>query len=195
MQFPGQGGQLSMVFRAAALTGGGGWPKLGERGQSPMSALSVELNGKEREFVEEQVARGVSSSPTEYVNELIRRQRFRAEELSDEDESDEDFAARMRARWAEAKARDPIAFQKAVERMHELIREGIESGPAVEMTPEEWEKLRRQVDETLTKQETIVRVQAMLVEGGQGEMTEVTRADLDDIRGEVYAQLAKEKRS
>src|SRR5436305_2721220 len=98
-----------------------------------MSELTVELTGKEREFVEEQVARGVSPSPTEYVNGLIRRQRFRAEELSDDEESDEEFAAKMRARWAEAKARDPIAFQKAVDRMHDLIREGIDSGPAVEM--------------------------------------------------------------
>jgi uncharacterized protein YoaH (UPF0181 family) len=111
-----------------------------------MSSLTVKLTGKEREFVEEQVARGVAPSPTEYVNELIRRQQFRTEELSD-DESDEEFASKMRARWAEAKAHDPVAFQKAVERMNELIREGIESGPAVEMTPEEWDKLWREADE------------------------------------------------
>lgn len=43
------------------------------------------------------------------------------------------------------------------------------------------------------KQKTIARVQAMLVEGGQGEMTELTRAELDDIRREVLAQLAREK--
>ena len=112
-----------------------------------MSAITVELTGKEREFVEEQVARGVAPSPTEYVNELICRQQFRAEELSGEDESEEEFASKMRARWAEAKARDPVAFQKAVDRMNELIREGIESGPAVEMTPDEWDKLWREADE------------------------------------------------
>jgi hypothetical protein len=44
------------------------------------------------------------------------------------------------------------------------------------------------------KQKTIARVQAMLVEGGQGEMTELTRTDLDGIRREVHAQLNKEKR-
>lgn len=112
-----------------------------------MSAITVELTGEERAFVEEQVARGVSPSPTEYVNELIRRQQVRAEELSDDDESDEEFAARMRARWAEAKARDPVAFQQAVERMNELIREGMESGPAIEMSPDEWDKLWREADE------------------------------------------------
>jgi uncharacterized protein YoaH (UPF0181 family) len=116
-----------------------------------MSAITVELTGKEREFVEEQVARGAAPSPTEYVNELIRRQQFRAEELSDEDESDEEFASKMRARWAEAKARDPVAFQKAVERMHELIREGIESGPAVEMTDDDWDQIRRNVRERLSR--------------------------------------------
>jgi hypothetical protein len=43
------------------------------------------------------------------------------------------------------------------------------------------------------KQKTIARVQALLVEGAQGEMTELNRADLDDIRREVHAQLAREK--
>jgi Arc/MetJ-type ribon-helix-helix transcriptional regulator len=112
-----------------------------------MSALTVELTGEEREFVEEQVARGLSPSPTDYVNDLIRRQRFRAEELSDDDESDDEYAAQMRERWEKAKARDPVAFQKAVDRMNELIRESIESGPSIEMTPEEWEKLWREADE------------------------------------------------
>jgi Arc/MetJ-type ribon-helix-helix transcriptional regulator len=116
-----------------------------------MSALTVELTGREREFVEEQVARGAAPSPTEYVNDLIRRQQFRAEEYSDEDISDEEFAAQVRERWAKAKARDPVAFQKAVDRMNELIREGIESGPAVEMTPDEWEKLWDEVDDALAK--------------------------------------------
>jgi uncharacterized protein YoaH (UPF0181 family) len=118
-----------------------------------MSALTVELTGKEREFVEEQIARGVSPSPTEYVNDLIRRQRFRAEELSDEDESDEEFASKMRARWAAARARDPVAFQKAVERMNELIREGIESGPAVEMTDADWDHIRKNVRDRLARPE------------------------------------------
>jgi len=45
------------------------------------------------------------------------------------------------------------------------------------------------------KQKAIARVQAMLVEGGQGDMTELTRADLDDIRREVHAKLAKERRT
>jgi uncharacterized protein YoaH (UPF0181 family) len=116
-----------------------------------MSALTVKLTGKEREFVEEQVARGVSPSPTDYVTDLVRRQRVRAEELSDDDESDEEFTARMRARWAEAKARDPVAFQKAVDRMNEMILEGIESGPAIEMTPDEWDKLWREADEAAAK--------------------------------------------
>jgi len=97
------------------------------------------------------VARGAAPSPTEYVNDLIRRQQFRAEEYSDKDISDEEFAAQMRERWAKARARDPVAFQKAVHRMNELIREGIESGPEVEMTPEEWDKLWDEVDEAVAK--------------------------------------------
>ena len=122
-----------------------------------MSALTVELTGKEREFVEEQVARGLSPSPTDFVNDLIRRQRVREEELSDDDESDEEFAAKMRARWAEAKARDPVAFQKAVDRMNQLILEGIESGPAIEMTPEEWDKLWREADANCGKSSMMSR--------------------------------------
>jgi hypothetical protein len=43
------------------------------------------------------------------------------------------------------------------------------------------------------KQKTIARVQALLIEGAQGEMMELTQADLDDIRREVHAQLAKER--
>jgi hypothetical protein len=43
------------------------------------------------------------------------------------------------------------------------------------------------------KQKAIARVQAMLIEGGQGEMSDLTRAELDDIRREVHAQLASEK--
>lgn len=45
------------------------------------------------------------------------------------------------------------------------------------------------------RQQTIARVQALLIEGGQGEMTEMTRADLDDIRREVHARLAGERRA
>ncbi len=112
-----------------------------------MSALTVELTGEERAFVEEQVARGVAPSPVEYVTKLIRRQRLRSEEYFDDDISEEEFTAQTRERWEKAKARDPVAFQKGVDRMNELIRESIEGGPSIEMTPEEWDKLWREADE------------------------------------------------
>lgn len=40
---------------------------------------------------------------------------------------------------------------------------------------------------------SISRVQAMLLEGGEDEMTELTREELDEIRREVCTKLAAEK--
>jgi Arc/MetJ-type ribon-helix-helix transcriptional regulator len=118
-----------------------------------MSTITVELTGSERVFVEEQVARGKSPSPSAYINDLIRRQRFRDEEMPDDDITDEELAADMRARGAKAKARDPVAFEQAVKKVHELIREGIESGPAVEMTEADWDSIRKNVRDRLAKPE------------------------------------------
>jgi hypothetical protein len=38
-----------------------------------------------------------------------------------------------------------------IERVHQLIREGIESGPAVGMTDEDWDQIRRSVRERLSR--------------------------------------------
>jgi len=46
--------------------------------------------------------------------------------------------------------------QKAKARLVALVREGIESGPAVEMTPEDWADIRREVRERI-EQEHLVR--------------------------------------
>jgi antitoxin ParD1/3/4 len=41
------------------------------------------------------------------------------------------------------------------ERLAELIQEGIDSGPGIEVTPEYWERLHREIDEKVAaKQET-----------------------------------------
>ncbi len=114
-----------------------------------MSALTVELTGKEREFVEEQVARGAAPSPTEYVNDLIRRQQTRTEELSED--SDDQITSDLRAQAEAARARDPEGFQEAVERVHQLIRDGINSGRATEMTDADWQRIRRNVRDRLSR--------------------------------------------
>ena len=110
-----------------------------------MKPHTVELSPNEWAFVEAQVARGASASPSEYVADLVRRQQFRAEVMSED--PDYDFMAELRAR----QKRDPAAHKRVVDRINQLLLEGENSGPAVEMTPEEWDKLWQEADAAFAK--------------------------------------------
>ena len=110
-----------------------------------MAPRTVELSTKEWAFVEAQVARGVSPSPSEYVSDLVRRQQFRAEVISDD--PNYDLMAEIRA----LKDRDPAAHERVVARLNELLLEGENSGPPVEMTPDEWDKLWQEADEAFAR--------------------------------------------
>ena len=110
-----------------------------------MAPRTVELSTNEWAFVEAQVARGVSPSPSEYVAELVRRQQFRTEVMSDD--PDYDLMGEIRA----LKERDPAAHDRVVARINQLLVEGENSGPPVEMTPAEWDKLWQEADEAYAR--------------------------------------------
>ena len=110
-----------------------------------MMSHTVELSPKEWAFVEAQVARGVSPSPSEYVADLVRRQQSRAEVMSED--PNYDFMAELRA----LEKSDPAAHKRVVDHINQLLLEGENSGPAIEMTPAEWDKLWQEADEAFAK--------------------------------------------
>ena len=74
-----------------------------------MVELHISLPESLQAFVEEQVVAGSYSTPSEYLETLIRDDQRR----------------------------------KAQEKLEALLIEGLESGPATEMTDDDWEELRR----------------------------------------------------
>src|SRR6476646_1578024 len=126
-----------------------------------MTRLTIELRDEDAAFLADRVAHGEATSPAVFVADLVRTQRIMFEEVmgmpdhpddsDQEEEADPTWAADFRARTERAKARDPVAFQQAVERMQQMIREGIESGPAVEMTDADWDRIRKNVRDRLAR--------------------------------------------
>jgi antitoxin ParD1/3/4 len=78
--------------------------------------LHLVLEDSLREFVERQARTGGYTTPGEYVAALVREAQARKEEQ-----------------------------RAAEERLKELLREGIQSGEATEMTAEDWATIRREV--------------------------------------------------
>jgi hypothetical protein len=93
--------------------------------------MNLTLPEPVREWVETQAARAVQP-PEAFVLRVLFERMARDEE-SDFDEADE------------ANGQPPTAEEiaSAKRRLAELIREGIESGPAEPWTPEEWDAIRR----------------------------------------------------
>jgi antitoxin ParD1/3/4 len=77
----------------------------------PMETMNIALPDPVREFVQELVAQGAYSTPSEYVAALIHEDRKRREK----------------------------------EKLEALLLEGLNSGPATEMTLEDWEQIRAEV--------------------------------------------------
>jgi len=80
-----------------------------------MSTMNISLSDALRRWVDDRVASGDYSTASEYVRELIRKDRAAERE-------------RIRAKY------------------EALIMEGLESGEGIEVTPEFWEELRREVE-------------------------------------------------
>jgi antitoxin ParD1/3/4 len=83
------------------------------------TSMNVSLPETLKDYVQERVAEGTFSNPSDYVRALIREDRKR----------------------------------KAEERLDELLMEGINSGPAEPMTPEDWADMRANLEEHIARRQ------------------------------------------
>ena len=82
-----------------------------------MASLNISLPQSLKEYVENQVAEGGYSTPSEYLRELLREDQKR----------------------------------RAEERLEALLLEGLQSGEPIPISPEYWEKKRRDLIERHAK--------------------------------------------
>jgi antitoxin ParD1/3/4 len=90
--------------------------EIGQQGGQAAMDLHLVLEDSLREFVESEARTGGYTTAGDYVTALVREAQARREEQ-----------------------------RAAEERLKELLREGIESGEATEMTAEDWAGIRREV--------------------------------------------------
>ena len=112
-----------------------------------MTQLLIDLSDDYRKYVEARATDNGFPTPSAYVADLLRRDRD-----SEEDGPDaytEEMHARIRANGEALKARDPAEYNRQVAHVHQMIRDGINSGPAVEMTDEDWGDIRQNVRDQL----------------------------------------------
>ena len=83
------------------------------------TSMNVSLPEALKDYVQERVAEGTFSNPSDYVRALIREDRKR----------------------------------RAEERLDELLMEGINSGPAEPMTPEDWDDIRGNLEEHIARRQ------------------------------------------
>lgn len=112
-----------------------------------MSELKLDLSDVEWASVEVRASEEGYPSPSAYVKDALK-QRLTAAEAED----DFDPMAEVRGRANALKARDPVAHQRAVDKIHRMILDGFNSGPPVVMTPDEWNKLWQRADDEFARQ-------------------------------------------
>jgi uncharacterized protein YoaH (UPF0181 family) len=121
------------------------------KGESAMSQLLIDLSDDERELVELRASSNGFPNPSAYVADLLRRDCDA--DCNGVDLETAKVADELRAKASALKARDPAEYDRQVAKMHQMIRDGINSGPAIEMTDAEWDSLWREADERFARGE------------------------------------------
>jgi antitoxin ParD1/3/4 len=96
--------------------------------------------------VEHLAARGGFESAADYIAELVRR---------DVEQNPPEPSAPLRQLVEEANGRiltEP-EWERCTRKLESLLIEGLDSGPAVEMTAEDWADIRRRVGDRLDRKE------------------------------------------
>lgn len=104
--------------------------------------MSINLSEQSLAWAHQQATLGGFESVEEYLELLLHRERYR----SDPDLVVRELAARD---GEEPSSVSSIRIESAKRHLEELLREGLESGPATPMTPDVWADLRRRVNARL----------------------------------------------
>jgi hypothetical protein len=119
------------------------------KGESAMSQLLIDLSDHDRELVELRASSNGFPNPSAYVADLLRRDCDAG--CNGVDPETAKVGEELRAKAAAMKASDPAEYDRQVAKIHQMIRDGINSGPAIEMTDVEWDSLWREADERFAR--------------------------------------------